>query len=109
MWVFDKMGLYATSPMRVLISVVFTYLAIVVIQFVLPFVMNTNINCIARDASLWTKFTDTAYFSAITYLTIGYGDCVPVGFLRFVAGVEGFIGVFMMAYFTVAFARKVLR
>jgi len=29
--------------------------------------------------------------------------------LRFVAGIEGFIGVFMMAYFTVAFARKVLR
>ena len=109
LWVFDKMGLYATSPMRVLISVFFTYLALVIIQFVLPFVINTNINCIAQDASLWTKFTDTAYFIAITYLTIGYGDCSPVGVLRFVAGIEGFIGVFMMAYFTVAFARKVLR
>ncbi len=109
LWVFDKMGLYATSPMRVLVSVVFTYLLLVVIQFILPFVMDTNINCIAQDADLLTKFTDTAYFSAITYLTIGYGDCSPIGVLRLVAGIEGFIGVFMMAYFTVAFARKVLR
>ncbi|MBI5539271.1 MAG: two pore domain potassium channel family protein [Bacteroidia bacterium] len=109
LWVFDKMGLYATSPMRVLVSVVFTYMALVLIQFGLPFIMDTNINCIAADADLWTRFTDTAYFSAITYLTIGYGDCSPLGILRFVAGVEGFIGVFMMSYFTVAFARKVLR
>lgn len=109
LWVFDKMGLYATSPLRVLISVFFTYIFLVIIQFVLPFVTNTSINCIANDSGLLTKFFDTAYFSAITYLTIGYGDCSPVGVLRIVASIEGFIGVFMMSYFTVAFARKVLR
>ncbi|MBK7710318.1 MAG: hypothetical protein IPJ37_04745 [Bacteroidales bacterium] len=41
--------------------------------------------------------------------TIGYGDVYPVGLSRLVSGLEGFMGVFMMSYFTVAFVRKVLR
>jgi len=109
MLIFDRMGLYATSPMRVLVSVLVTYIALTLVQFVFPFIFNTNINCIPADASLWTKFWDTFYYSGITYFTIGYGDCSPVGILRQVADIEGFVGVFMMSYFTVAFARKVLR
>ena len=109
LWVFDKMGLYATSPMRVLVSVVVTYVAFVFLQFGLTLFMDTSINCTPPDVSLWVRFWEMAYYSAITYLTIGYGDCSPVGILRFISGFEGFIGVFMMAYFTVAFARKVLR
>ena len=49
------------------------------------------------------------YHSAITFFTIGYGDVYPIGVSRIVSGLEGFIGVFMMSYFTVAFVRKVLR
>jgi len=109
MLVFDRMGLYATSPMRVLISVLVSYFALTIIQFVLPFLFNTKIDCISAGASLWSKFWDTFYYSGITFFTIGYGDCSPVGILRQVAVLEGFVGVFMMSYFTVAFARKVLR
>ncbi len=109
LWVYDKMGLFATSPMRVLVSTVLIYFVFVFVQFLAPFILETSINCIAQDASVMTKFWDTAYYSAITYLTIGYGDCSPLGFLRLVASIEGFVGVFMMSYFTVAFARKILR
>ena len=49
------------------------------------------------------------YHSAITFFTIGYGDVYPVGLSRVISGLEGFMGVFMMSYFTVAFVRKVLR
>lgn len=49
------------------------------------------------------------YHSAITFFTIGYGDFVPVGAIRLFCGFEGFIRVFLMAYFTVAFVRKILR
>jgi len=49
------------------------------------------------------------YHSAITFFTIGYGDVYPMGVSRIVSGFEGFMGVFMMSYFTVAFVRKVLR
>ena len=49
------------------------------------------------------------YFSVITFTTIGYGDYAPRGWLRVVAAVEGFLGLFLMAVFTVSFARKFLR
>ncbi|HET6244894.1 MAG: hypothetical protein H0V01_03075 [Bacteroidetes bacterium] len=49
------------------------------------------------------------YFSAITFLTIGYGDCLPVGYIKWLAPLEGWMGMFLMAYFTVAFVRKILR
>jgi hypothetical protein len=49
------------------------------------------------------------YHSAITFFTIGYGDVYPMGLSRIISGLEGFMGVFMMSYFTVAFVRKVLR
>ena len=49
------------------------------------------------------------YHSAITFLTIGYGDHYPYGAVRWVSSLEGFFGLFLMSYFTVAFVRKVLR
>lgn len=49
------------------------------------------------------------YFSLITFATIGYGDCAPLGFLRYVAGVEGLLGLVIMALFTVSFARRIIR
>ncbi|OQY00769.1 MAG: hypothetical protein B6I20_08280 [Bacteroidetes bacterium 4572_117] len=59
-----------------------------------------------RDLSLVEK---GFYHSAITFLTIGYGDYYPSGIIRWLSGVEGFIGLFLMSYFTVAFVRKILR
>jgi hypothetical protein len=49
------------------------------------------------------------YHSAITFLTIGYGDYYPDGIARWISATEGFVGLFQMSYFTVAFVRKVLR
>ncbi|MGD2110602.1 MAG: pentapeptide repeat-containing protein [Phycisphaerae bacterium] len=49
------------------------------------------------------------YFSIITFTTIGYGDYAPLGWLRWVAGLEGLTGLFLMAVFTVSFARKFIR
>lgn len=46
---------------------------------------------------------DLSYFSAITYTTVGYGDLVPFGPLRFLAAVEalsGFVLVSWSASFT---------
>ena len=43
------------------------------------------------------------------FLTIGYGECTPEGFFKIIAPLEGWVGVFMMSYFTVAFVRKILR
>ena len=71
---------------------------------------DTNlISCIPNDLSIGAKFFESLYFSSITFFTIGYGECVPQGFFKVIAPIQGFTGVFLMSYFTVAFVRKILR
>lgn len=49
------------------------------------------------------------YFSIITFTTIGYGDISPSGNIRIVAGIEGLLGVLMIAIFITCLTRKYLR
>lgn len=44
------------------------------------------------------EFLDLMYFSAITYTTVGYGDLVPVGALRFIAAVESLAGFVLVSW-----------
>lgn len=53
-------------------------------------------------------FRDNAYFSLITFTTIGYGDIHPTGWLRIIAGIEGFLGILLMSLFLLTSAKKVL-
>ena len=39
-----------------------------------------------------------AYFSAVTYATIGYGDVVPPHHMRLLASMEGLTGILMCAW-----------
>jgi hypothetical protein len=41
---------------------------------------------------------DSVYFSAMTYSTVGFGDVVPVGPIRFLAGIEGLIGLLLIGW-----------
>lgn len=107
--VFDKIGLYATDPVRVLGSMIVTYVIFSLIYYVLPFVANTRIVSSLGDPDKLSRVAVAFYHSAITFLTIGYGDYYPSGAIRWISGMEGFIGLFMMSYFTVAFVRKILR
>jgi hypothetical protein len=106
--VFDRMGQYATNPFRVIVSMGVIYSIFSLLCYALPFFIPTEIHSsfhIGDAHSLAVSF----YYSAITFLTIGYGDYYPTGFLRIIATMEGFSGMFLMAYFTVAFVRKILR
>ena len=107
--VFDKVGLYATNPIRVLFSMFVVYTAFSLTYYILPRIVDAGIACSGADNAQISLFKETFYFSAITFLTIGYGDCLPEGHIHWLAPVEGWVGVFMMSYFTVAFVRKVLR
>lgn len=107
--VFDYMGLYATSPMRVFSSMVIVYLIFSMIYFAVGLFFNTEIQTGLTNPEPLNDIAKSLYFSAITFFTIGYGDYFPHGFIRWIACIEGFSGVFMMAYFVVAFVRKMLR
>ena len=45
-----------------------------------------------------TELPDFVYFSAVTYATVGFGDVVPVGAIRFLAGMESLTGFVMITW-----------
>jgi Ion channel len=45
-----------------------------------------------------TELPDFVYFSAVTYATVGFGDVVPVGAIRFLAGLESLTGFVMITW-----------
>jgi hypothetical protein len=105
--VFDAMGLYATNPARVLISMAAGYIIFSIVYILM--ILFTNADIVSSTSDNLSIVARSFYHSAITFFTIGYGDHYPFGAARVVSSIEGFMGVFLMAYFTVAFVRKVLR
>ncbi|MEZ4938087.1 MAG: ion channel [Crocinitomicaceae bacterium] len=107
--IFDKMGNYATSPLRVLFSMIVVYVLFSLAFFVLPYIhlggIANSVDHLDHLNSLQVSF----YHSAITFLTIGYGDYYPLEYGRALSIIEGWAGLFLMSYFTVAFVRKILR
>lgn len=107
--VFDLMGQYATNPMRVLFSMLVCYVFFSIVYLCFSLFPATEVITGLDPEHQLGLVGKSFYISVITFLTIGYGEFVPVGALRVVAGIEGFIGLFLMSYFTVAFVRKILR
>lgn len=104
---FDKAGLYATSPLRVLATML-TVFVLFSLTYVL-LILTSDADIVASVNDSLSVVGRSFYHSAITFLTIGYGDHFPYKSIRWVSSLEGFAGLFLMSYFTVAFVRKVLR
>ncbi len=107
--VFDYIGLYATAPARVFLSIAIVFLGFAGFYTIMISLGFGDIVSTYGQQNDMPVFYKSLYHSGITFFTIGYGDFVPVGAIRFFCGFEGFVGVFLMAYFTVAFVRKILR
>ncbi len=107
--VFDKMGKYATSPLRVFISILVTYTAFSLAYAFLPPLIEGDIVKTQEGVETLNLLERGFYHSGVPFLTIGSGNYHPVGHFRWISTIEGFIGVFLMSYFTVAFVRKILR
>jgi potassium channel LctB len=58
-------------------------------------------NGVELTGNYFTIFTHSVYFSAVTILTVGYGDVTPVGIGRVIAMAEALIGFVMPAAFVV--------
>jgi hypothetical protein len=41
---------------------------------------------------------ETVYLSAMTFSTVGFGDVAPSGAIRFIAGTEAVLGLFLIAW-----------
>ena len=101
-WLFSKIGKYGTAPGNIIAWAGGVAVFLGLIYW--PFMANQTNSAITID------IFKGLYFSLITFLTIGYGDIAPPNTgIAFLAGFEGFLGLFFMAYFTVAVVRKLLR
>lgn len=107
--VFDKAGLFATAPLRVFTSMLVVLTFFSLIYIFLPSFAHADIVSSVGDPDHLSRIEKSFYHSAITFFTIGYGDFYPSGHVRWLSSVEGWAGVFLMSYFTVAFVRKILR
>lgn len=105
----DMMGLYATSPVRVFTSMLITYFLFSLAFMGMIFMDHGDIVSSIGDPDGMGIASRSFYHSAITFLTIGYGDFYPSGQVRWLSAAEGWVGLFLMSYFTVAFVRKILR
>jgi hypothetical protein len=111
-YVFDFVGRYATAPTRVLLNAVIAVFIYALIFFTCTeFFPNfgTIASTLPAHLSHTHDFWNSVYYSAITFCTVGYGDYFAEGYLKIFAAFEGFSGIFLMSYFTVAFVRKILR
>lgn len=60
-----------------------------------------------QDVVSWgLRWPEALYVSGITFATIGYGDITPVGMTRFLAIVEGLLGVTLMSAFVVSLVKR---
>jgi hypothetical protein len=107
--VFDKAGLFATAPLRVFLSMIIVICLFSISYIILPHFIHAEIISSVGDPDQLNIVERSFYHSAITFFTIGYGDFYPSGHIRWLSAVEGWAGVFLMSYFTVAFVRKILR
>jgi len=46
------------------------------------------------------------YFSVVTFTTLGYGDFRPIGSCKILSSIEALLGIFFVALFIFAFARR---
>ncbi|WP_317896864.1 potassium channel family protein [Aurantibacillus circumpalustris] len=111
-YVFDYVGRYATAPTRVLLNAMLAVVlyALIFYSFTEFFPqIGTIASTLPSELSRVHDFWNSIYYSAITFSTVGYGDYFAEGYLKIFAACEGFTGIFLMSYFTVAFVRKILR
>lgn len=124
-YVFDFIGRYGTAPTRVLFNMIVVFFTFSLIYFTFSisetlaqygYVMSGGVQEKFADPknsigimALINEFGNCLYYSGITFFTVGYGDYFGYGILKPISVFEGFSGVFLMSYFTVAFVRKILR
>lgn len=87
---------YGERPWRLTMAMIAAILAFGTLQF-------------ALDAVPGRDWWEHVYFSGITFLTIGYGDLAPIGFLpRLLAIVEGVAGILFIGMLIASATKKIM-
>jgi hypothetical protein len=88
---------------RVLLGVMVIFLIhtieiiIFALGYYLVFAMPSMGN-MSGNSSGFISFIDCAYFSFVTYTTIGYGDIFVHGYARYITGIEALLGLILITW-----------
>ena len=95
---------YGERPVRVMVT------SALIIVFC-AFCYSQTGALVAREGQIEPSFSQSLYFSTITFTTLGYGDLYPApdGFCRQLAMAEAISGGFLMALFVVCLAKRFSR
>ncbi|MDF1701089.1 MAG: ion channel [Planctomycetota bacterium] len=92
---------YGERPRRAIMTSI-----VVVLGYALAFMA---LDLRGPDGPIGGRFMECAYFSTVTFTTLGYGDIIPLGAARYIAATEAFLGAWMMALFVFVFCRRMVR
>jgi hypothetical protein len=94
---------YGQRPERLILTALFTILVFGLFYSCFPDnFQNGNL----AEMPLWQLFYNTQYYSIVTFTTLGYGDILPLGFLKIFAAAEALLGVIIMGFLLAGLARK---
>ena len=98
----DKCIGYGMEPVKL-----WKFLYRVFLFFTALFLIPNTLTSLSDSISI--HWYDKIYFSAITFLTIGYGDLQPIGIGKIIAPIEGFFGLLLTGGFVAILLRKLIR
>lgn len=110
-------GSFAIDPFKIIRTIISTQIFFILMYILLIGSYEVFYGALTFKSMLSVPFV-SAYFSLITFFTIGFGDVSQAtfaqsDFIRFfiamLSAVEGFLGVFLMGYLSVSIVRKTLR
>lgn len=103
---------YGENPGRVIWAMVVVVLVCAALQLWLG--VNTPDGPLKFDPEAGVLYNfwglmNCAYYSIVTFATLGYGDFAPLGWGKLVASAEAFVGAFILALVVTAFGKKMMR
>ena len=96
---------YGERPFRTSAAALF----VIVICAVAYYLSSFSGHVLAEGAVRTIHFVEALYFSVITFSTVGYGDYLPLGWVRIFASIEALSGIILAPLFLVALTRRYLR
>ncbi|MGB8000468.1 MAG: ion channel [Anaerobacillus sp.] len=94
-----KMFLLFLVYLTMIIAFGSIYLSLVILD--VPVLQEGQVDLANMTLTSLTKVQSVLYFSAVTLLSVGYGDLTPIGIGRWIAIIEALIGYLMPAAFFV--------